>query len=636
MTIMPTAKIATANAEIATADKSRNVGRANRALSAESGYTATPKDMNWLKGNIPCQAACPAGTDIPGYLEAIYKGDFEDAYRINLRDNVFPDVLGRVCARPCEPECRHGWEGNGDPVAICHSKRAAGDERANKALVVMPQIFKATDKKVAVVGAGVAGLTAARELASMGHAVTIYEKHKVPGGMLNQGIPEFRLPRDLVNREIEQVRACSVDIKCGVDIGKDISIDDLATEYDAVVLAGGTLNPNVPDVPGSKLKGVEHGLDFLLQVNELGRRSIGKKVVIVGGGYTAMDCARTAIRLGAKALKVYYRRREQELVILPEELVQLREEGGWMEFCCNPIEFVSSPGGKVSGVRFIRTQPGEQDAPGRYRAVPIPGTEFEVKTDHIILATGQFSDLSWVEKQLGDEIDNAQRASRELFQSLKPNVFYAGDYMLGATLLIKAIGHAKETARKVDAFLVGTQRIFDAAFVQPATSTDRTRQMDFIPTNRMPTIPCAERTLKAEVESGFTPETAYREASRCYFCHYKFEIDNSKCVLCDECLFVKPVENCIVEVAELLHGPQGEIAGYNRFLPGETKPIYYGRLYIDQTQCIRCGACQKVCPTDAISLQKVSRVPVTAKMLENGSSKGARAPRRSDSQKVST
>jgi NAD-dependent dihydropyrimidine dehydrogenase PreA subunit len=236
----------------------------------------------------------------------------------------------------------------------------------------------------------------------------------------------------------------------------------------------------------------------------------------------------------------------------------------------------------------------------------------------VILATGQFSDLSLVEKSIGDEIDTAQRTVSQLYQSSKPKIFFAGDYMLGATDLIKAIGHAKETAKKVDAFLVGKQRVFDAAFIQPATSTGRSREMDFIPVNHMPTIPVSARSLTAEVETGFSTETACQEASRCYFCHYKFEIDDKKCVLCDECLLVKPVEGCIVEISHLHFGPKGEIVGYDRVMPGATDSLYYSRLYIDQTECIRCGACEEVCPTDAISIQKVSRVPVKAEMLAAG------------------
>jgi NADPH-dependent glutamate synthase beta subunit-like oxidoreductase len=587
------------------------------ALSVQKGFAATPKDMHWLKGNIPCQAACPAGTDIPGYLEAIYRGRYDEAYSINLRDNVFPAVLGRVCGRPCEPACRHGWEGNGEPVAICFSKRSAADfSNSRKAPVVLPSLFEQSGKKIAVIGAGVAGLTAARELARSGHSVTVYEKHKSPGGMLNQGIPVFRLPRDLIDVEIEQVKACGVEIKCGVSIGTDIPMRALLNANDAVVLAAGTLKPNVLDLPGKDLKGIEHGLDFLLQVNEEGRKQVGEKVVVIGGGYTAMDCARSAIRLGVLDLKVYYRRRENDLLILPDELKQLREESGWMEFSCNPVAFLGE-NGRVTGIRFVRTAPGQPDQNGRRIAVPIPGSEFEVQADHVILATGQFPDTGWIDRDLHANMlaPDGWLAGGEAHATREHKIFVAGDYALGATSLIDAIGHAKSCARSVDEFLMGSRRTLDAALVQDASTTGRTRALDAIPVHVMPTLPVSARSFSAEVETGFSQAEAESEASRCYFCHYKFEIDDNKCVLCDECLIAKPVENCIVEISRLLYGDDGEIVGYDKIQPGKTKPLYYSGLYIDQTQCIRCGACARVCPTNAISIQKVSRQPATAQQV---------------------
>src|SRR4051812_4261137 len=332
--------------------------KAATALSVERGDSSAAQDLHWLAENIPCQAACPAGTDIPGYLEAIYQGRFAEAYAINLRDNVFPAVLGRVCSRPCEAACRHGWKGNGEPVAICFSKRSAADF-GNSALVHLKP-HAATGKTVAIVGAGVAGLAAARDLALAGHRVTVFEKHNSPGGMLNQGIPPFRLPRTIIGREIEQVIATGVEIRSSIEVGRDISLAELSTGFDAVIMAAGTLRPNIPELPGRQSQGIEHGLSFLLQVNEFGRRDIGANVIVIGGGYTAMDCARTALRLGAH-VSVVYRRSRGDMVVLPGEVDELIEEGGDLRLNYSPVEFLAETG-KASGVRFVGTRNG---APGR-------------------------------------------------------------------------------------------------------------------------------------------------------------------------------------------------------------------------------------------------------------------------------
>ena len=585
------------------------------ALSIDSGISDSAQDLDWLAKNIPCQAACPAGTDIPGYLEAIYHGRFAEAYEINLRDNVFPAVLGRVCSRPCEGACRHGWQGNGEPVAICFSKRSSADF-GRAAPVILKPYRPTTGKTVAVVGSGVAGLAAARDLALQGHRVTVFEKHATPGGMLNQGIPAFRLPRTVIEREIVQIAALGVEMRCGVAIGDALPVSQLTAEFDAVVLAAGTLRPNLLHLDGQHLKGIEHGLSFLLQVNEFGRREIGRRVIVIGGGYTAMDCARTALRLGAQVGTVY-RRSRQDMVVLPGELEALLEEGGHFETNYAPVEFLGE-GGQTAGVRFVRTRKGEPGRDGRSIPINVPGSELDIGADTVILATGQFPDTQWIGSELSRKLvaKDGWLASGTAQQTGHSNLFAAGDFALGATTLIQAIGHARECARKVDAWLsnhrsrraagqVRAGPVFQSK-VAGGRGTGRTAAMNSIPIHPMPVLSLARRKLDSEVETGYAPDVAVAEASRCYLCHYKFEIVDEKCVLCDECLNVRPVEGCIVEIASLLRDDEGRITGYTRVQQDQTDSLYYNRLWIDQSQCIRCGRCEAVCPVNAITIQKVS------------------------------
>jgi NADPH-dependent glutamate synthase beta subunit-like oxidoreductase/ferredoxin len=582
------------------------------ALSAAQGESHAAQDLHWLQQNIPCQAACPAGTDIPGYLEAIYHGRFDEAYVINLRDNVFPAVLGRVCSRPCEDACRHGWEGNGEPVAICFSKRSAADFAAAPPVVLQPR-FPSTGKRVAVIGAGVAGLACARDLALCGHQVVVLEKHRRPGGMMNQGIPAFRLPRDIIDREIGQVAALGVTIRCGIAVGRDVTLSQLVDEHDAVVMAAGTLRPNLLALPGQARAGLEHGLGFLLDINEGGRQSAGRRVAVIGGGYTAMDCARTALRLGAEAT-VYYRRARGDMVVLPGELEELLEEGGRLENQVSPRAFDGDAA--VRGVRFVRTRAGQPGRDGRRQPEDIAGSEFLAEADQVILATGQFPDARWIDPGLRAQLVAADGwlSSGSAHETAHPKIFAAGDFAIGATTLIQAIGHGRDCARTVDARLSGARRTRPAARigapfqtkVPAGRGTGRRPEMNVIPIHPMPTLPAAQRVGGAEVETGFDPATAREEASRCYLCHYKFEIIDSKCVLCDECLKVKPVEGCIVEIAGLDRDEEGRVTGYRRIEAGQTDSLYYNRLWIDQAQCVRCGRCEAVCPVNAITIQKVT------------------------------
>ena len=559
-------------------------------LSVRTGTCGAAKDFQWLETNIPCQKACPAATDIPAYLTAIAEGHPDEAYRINLRDNVFPSVLGRVCSRPCESACRHGYDNLGEPVAICFSKRSAADfsrdhvdaERDSRWQTASPVLldpwFEPTGKRVAIVGSGVGGLAAARNLALLGHSITVYEKHSKPGGMLNQGIPEFRLPRETIEHEIGQITALGVLIACNTEIGKTLPLAEMLDSADAVVMAAGTLKPNLPDLPGHGLPGIRHGLDFLLEVNETGKADIGGRVIVIGGGFTAMDCARTARRLGAQTaelsedrkLKVLYRRTKQDMRVTPGELEELDIEGIPLECHATPVAYLEQDG-ELAGMRFRRTSTHE---------------EFNLSADTVLLATGQSPDTSW------------------LGETAHPNekLFAAGDFALGATSLIDAIAHAKDVAAEVDTFLMGEKRIENTILVEAAKTTGRAREMDTIDRQPMPSLPPEGRRLPNEVELGYDETAATEEAKRCYRCHYKFEIDQDKCIRCDWCLRAKPRPECILMLKELRHDHEGRVVSWDIANSMQEMNL----IWINQDECIRCGACIQACPVDAISLQKVS------------------------------
>jgi len=578
---------------------------AHFSLSRESGFANHAKDLTWLDINIPCQAACPAHTRIPDYLDEINHGNYNEAYLINLVDNVFPGVLGRVCSRPCEDVCRHGREGLGQPVAICFSKRAASDLGSDEPVVLKPA-YEATGKKVAVIGGGPAGLAAARELALFGHSVTVYEKYAEAGGMMNQGIPEFRLPREIIRKEIKQIELLGVEIRCNQNIGTDVTVSDLLAQNDAVIIAAGTLDPNIVDIPGKELDGIQHGLEFLLEANETSTAEIGKRVIVIGGGFTAMDCARTALRLNSD-VAIYYRRSKEEMAVPADELAEVQHENVPLELMAGPVAYLGDADTGISKMRFVRNELGAPDDSGRRRPVPIKGSEFEVDVDTVLLATGQWQDTSWLEPEIAIQVLDADgwiKKGRPV-RTNNPALFLAGDYSIGASTLIDAIGHAKTCAREVDEFLMGERRVMDVAKIERAYETGRTHALDAIQRQINPTLPLEARSFKAEVETGFDRRTATIESSRCYLCHFKFEIDNDICIYCEECLAVKPQEKCIVRVDELKYDDEGRITGYVD--AHDPTPHVYPLLYINQDECIRCGECEKVCPVECISIQKVSR-----------------------------
>jgi NADPH-dependent glutamate synthase beta subunit-like oxidoreductase/formate hydrogenlyase subunit 6/NADH:ubiquinone oxidoreductase subunit I len=564
----------------------------------------TPALDALLGASVPCRAACPAGTNVPAYLEAIARGDFDEAYRINLRDNVFPAVLGHVCTRPCELACRHGAAGNGEPVAICFCKRSAAHFMENREPVVLEPLFGPSGKTVAVVGTGVAGLTTARELARMGHRVTVFEKHDRPGGMLLMGIPHFRLPRDVVEREIEQIRRQGVEFKCITRVGSDIELVELIAKFDHVVVAAGAQQPNIIPVPGHDLEGVVAGLHFLAEISQKGPIPTGRRVIVLGGGFTATDCARSARRLHAEQVAIYYRRSEKDMLISDREREELNEEQVELHTLASPVEILGE-GGRVRAVRFRRAEPGAEDASGRRSFREVPGSEFEVPCDMVLLGTGQSHDTAWTGRVIQLLLKRARPGEGSHATSI-PGITQTGDFATGSRTLIDAIAHGKDCARVVDRQITGRERFHDVFASRKVESTGRSADLNRRPRHQPSYAGVGERNLLDPDEKAYRRETAIAEAQRCYLCHYVYEIDVAECIFCHECLDAKPLAKCIVKISDLVRDQDGRVTGYAESDGG----VDYQQLYIDPKVCIRCNACREVCPVECIHIHRIDRFTV--------------------------
>lgn len=540
-------------------------------------------DRKWIDESIPCQAACPIMTDIPGYIEALIHGDYEKAYLINRRDNVFPGVLGRVCHRPCEPVCRHGRPGLGEPVQICFLKRAASDFGQQP---LEPEIVP-NGRSVCVIGAGPSGLTAANDLALNGYAVTVLEQYEEAGGMMRYGIPEFRLPYDVVRDDIRSIAALGVAIRTNTRVESWAALEKLKQAYDAVIVSGGCMLPTRVELEGMEAEGVFWGLEFMMSANRDQLDFKPRRTVVIGGGFTALDCARTSYRIGAQSTAIAYRRtREYMQAAGEEEMEHLHQEGIELHLKVSPVA-IETENGKATGVRLIRNRIESGGAKGRM--VPIPGSEFTLPADCIILAIGQTT----------EDLEGVECEPAPAPAEMSGNVFVAGDFRNGSGTVIEACADGRRVAREVHEKLAGVRHgeVVEITEVR-IEDLPRKREHDFVAPLKMSALPVEQRAKKAEVELGFDRATALTEAHRCYLCHYNFQIDLDRCIYCMKCIDVMPVD-CIKLAKDVTVGEEGTLVYAETTNWSEVEAIT-----IDNNACIRCGNCVRACPVDCISVSK--------------------------------
>lgn len=467
----------------------------------------------------PCQNTCPANVDVPMYVDLIAQGRFAEAYEEILRENPLPVVCGRVCNHPCESRCRRSQLD--EPIAIRDLKRFASDYAVSlNGARPKPSVKPPTGKKVAIVGAGPAGLTAAHYLALQGHSVTIYEALPVAGGMLAVGIPEYRLPKHALNKDIEAIENLGVTIKTGVKVGTDISWETLKQEYDATFIAIGAHKDQRMGIPGEDLPGVVPGVVLLRDIN-LGKDVdlAGKKVVVVGGGNVAMDAARSAKRLGAESVTVVYRRRKEDMPAEKEEIEAAMEEGISFNLMVNPVEIIGD--GKVEKVRCVKMRAGEFDSSGRRRTYPIEGSEFDLECDVFIPAIGQVPDTDVF---MGDGLEIKRGGTFEVdprtLATDIPSIFAGGDCVTGPATVVEAIEAGKKAASSINELLVGDPNVVpepkhERKLTRPIVEDklERIRAKELSPNIRVNSF--------AEVELGYDATQAQQEAMRCLRCDVK-------------------------------------------------------------------------------------------------------------------
>ena len=634
----------------------------DQPVNKNGKYRTMIPDVDFWKDMVPCQAACPVHTDAGRYVQLIARGDYEQAYLTARSPNPFASVCGRVCAAPCEDACRRGKLDS--PVSIRALKRFVTEkfgveslapetqakllqiqtEPGNKTPWHLPMLVEsrrnvARGQKVAVIGAGPAGIACAHDLARMGYKVTIFEASEAPGGMLVHGIPEFRLNRSVIDKEIDRVVALGVELKFGSPLRADFGIRELRDAgFEAIFLSIGTQRGRDLNIEGSNLDGVVKAVDFLLNVNYGYRVNLGHRVVVIGGGLvgfdaarmalrtaldqeqnrpggegllaTALDAARAAIRAGVADVRMVSLESFDEMPVMRsaqgrEEFEEARREGVIFQPQRSAKRFLST-NGRVQAIDLIGVQ-RTYDENGRFAPIFDPNIEERLEADTVILAIGQQADLSFIRPEDGIQVTPqcTIQVDRTTLATTAPGVYAGGDAAFGPRNIIDAVANGKRAALSIDDYLRGSEH--QAAFhlsitTIPTRSYRMPDEYDHIKREAPPTIDLNRRTGISEVESSYSEPEARRQGERCLQCHVQTIYDPEKCVLCNRCVDVCP-EYCLrlVPLDQIELDSDTEIGKWYGLNGAGNGPV--SAMIKDDEKCIRCGLCAVRCPTDAMTME---------------------------------
>jgi NADPH-dependent glutamate synthase beta subunit-like oxidoreductase len=565
---------------------------------------------------VDCQWACPAHTPVPEYIRLIAAGRYADAYMINWKSNVFPGILGRTCDRPCEPACRRGRV-EAEPVAICRLKRVAADYKGDiKARLPQPAPKK-NGKRIALIGAGPASLTVARDLLPLGYHVVLYDGDPKAGGMMRTQIPKFRLPETVLDEEVDYILGLQPELRLGQRIDSLKAL--LAESYDAIFVGSGAPRGRDLDIPGRKeaAANIHIGIDWLSSVSFGHIDKIGKRVIVLGGGNTAMDCCRSSKRLGGEQVTVVVRSGFEEMKASPWEKEDAMHEGIPILNYMVPKAFLHK-NGKLTGMSFEKVK-AEYDAKGRRNLVPTGEPEIVMECDDVLVAVGQENAFPWIERDIGLEFDKwgMPKVDPKTMQSTIPNVFFGGDAAFGPKNIIWAVAHGHDAAVSIHKLLQG-----DDVNDRPPPMLNLTSQKmgihewsydNDVSLDQRYRVPLKDqaitlRNIREEVELGFDPKLGFAEAQRCLNCDVQTVFAEKLCIECDACVDICPMD-CITFTP---NGEEGELRQrLSAPAKNATQDLYVSdtlktaRVMVkDEDVCLHCGLCAERCPTGAWDMQK--------------------------------